>query len=505
MAADLARLGRRAKARERRASDLAARAAQLAPATDQAAGPRLTRATPAPGRGRRAGGWLLDAESLSVGGILTGVAVRVSSGDRIALVGPNGSGKSTLLSLLAGTVPPDDPSARLEYAPGMRLAYVGQEDRGLVSDLPVLEQLATPLGPDRARAVLADAGLPYASWRLTASRLSGGERARAGLALALALEPDLLLLDEPDNDLDLQGVEALEQALLLAAESGTALLVATHDRRLATRVLQRAGEVRDGALVAYASTRAYLRAEEPVPASRYWREAGTGPDAADDAVVAERDLVEALEDERERLLALLDGEPAPTARERARVRRSLSQVEGELIALLDAHLAPPDPRYRFREGGFDVYADSFDHGRWRLVVAADPGTARSELAAREPGLPTAELRLVGKVGHLSVHEPRGACYLPHVLGPLLDAGGRLAFTVAGAGSVQAYLPGAVHPQLLSAGEDGWWYAELATFLAREGWIGGPHARRAERRDGRPERGGRAPRRRLGPAKNGGPG
>ena len=474
VAAELARHGKRARARERRAGSLAARAAELAAATDRVAHPRLARPATLDG-GRRSRGWLLDAEGLTRDGILAGVAARVASGDRIALFGPNGSGKSTLLSLLAGTLRPEDPQARLEYAPGMRLAYVGQEDRGLEQGLPVLEQLAAPLGEQRARAVLADAGLPYSSWRLPPERLSGGERAKAGLALALALQPDLLLLDEPDNDLDLQGVEALELALLQAAESGTALLVATHDRRLATSVLQRAWEVRDGELVAFPSVRAYLRGEEPLPASRYWLDAADGPVPVEEAVVAKRDLVEELEDERERLLTYLDDAPAPTDRERARARRRLSQVEGELIALLDAELAPPAPRYRFREGGLDVYADSRDHGRWRLVVADEPEAAGSELTAEEPKLPSAELRLVGPVAHLSVVEPRDVCYLPHAVGALLDGGVRLAFTVAGATNVQAFLPVAGLTSLLSPGADGWWYAELTGFLAREGWLSPPGA------------------------------
>ena len=494
IAAELAREGRRAKARERGAAELARRSTELSAGIGNDVTVRLSSgAIGAAGRRRRLG-WLLHAEDLSAEGLFSGTDVRLERGDRIALLGPNGSGKSTLLAILAGSAPPGGPLARLEYAPGMRLAHVGQEGRGLAAGVPVIDQLATPLGEDLARSRLAAAGIPYTSWSVPPERLSGGERARVGLALALALEPDLLLLDEPDNDLDLYGVEALEAALDDVAGAGTALVVATHDRHLATRVLERAWEIRDGALVAYGSVRAYLRGEEPVPAASFWKSAAVGTADAPGDVAPEDEVAEdpalALEAERDRLLAVVSDPVGATERDRARARRRLAEVEGELVSLIDAGLAPPEPRYRFREAGIDVHADAIASGHWRLVAAPDPVTAVRELAEERPRYPAADLRSVGEVAHLALAQPQDACYLPHGVGPLLDAGVRLAFTVAGATLVQAFLGDRpVSPTRLVPAPDGWWFADVETFLAGEGWSVAKESPRRARR-GKRRRGGK---------------
>src|SRR5690606_30668090 len=153
VAAELARLGRRSRARERRAGELARGAEDGAP-TDVGPAPRLPGAEP----GRRRRGWLLTAERLAVPGVLEVGSVRLAAGDGVAL--------------------------------RLRLVPVGEEDRGLAPGEPVLDQLARVLGDDAARSRLAAAGLPYAAWTEPPERLSGGERARAGLALALSLAPD---------------------------------------------------------------------------------------------------------------------------------------------------------------------------------------------------------------------------------------------------------------------------------------------------------------------------
>src|SRR5690606_12169814 len=212
VAAELARHGRRSRARERRAAELAgaADAADAGTTGGAAGGPR----PPEGGAGRRRRRLLPPAERPGGRGLPDVAGVRRSAGESVTLMGPNGSGKRTLLRLLAGEAASADPRSRLAYAPGLRLVHVGQEDRGLAHGEPVLDQLARVLGGEAARSRLAAAGLPFPSWGLPPERLSGGERARAGLALALSLDPDVLLLDEPDNDLDLHAVMALEGALV---------------------------------------------------------------------------------------------------------------------------------------------------------------------------------------------------------------------------------------------------------------------------------------------------
>jgi ATP-binding cassette subfamily F protein 3 len=465
VAAELARYGRRSKARERRAAELAGAAEEATPARER--DPRL----PGAGPGRRRHGWLLSAERLTVPGVLEDASVRLAAGDSVALMGPNGSGKSTLLRLLAGEVASTDPAARLDHASALRLVHVGQEDRGLVRGEPLLAQLARVLGEEPARSRLAAAGLPFEAWSRPPERLSGGERARAGLALALALSPDVLLLDEPDNDLDLHAVEALEAALSELVAAGCAVVMATHDRRLAETACRRAWTVAQGRLAAFPSVRAYLRGEAPVPAETYFV---SGPDLpADDTPAPEVDPLAALEEERDALLVALSDPLGLTERDLARARARLLEVEGEILERLDERLEPPAPRYRFRERGLDLVAD----------VVPDAGHAWWVAHVGSP-LPRLDVRLIGDVAHLSVAAPEGACVLPYAAAALLDAGTRLAFTVAGAARAQAWVDGRVPRTLLAQGEGAWRFLDLGGYLAAEGWSVSRPRRRRRRPSGR---------------------
>ncbi|WP_157463340.1 ATP-binding cassette domain-containing protein, partial [Deinococcus pimensis] len=204
--------------------------------------------------------------------ILDDVGLSVVSGERVALLGRNGAGKTTLLDVLAGRLRPDEGESWRE--PGLRLAYLSQhptfEGGETVSALVAaanpyearqarLDGLAARLDaePDllavwaeqqaafeaeggygfgaRANATLGVLGLRGMEGRV-ASTLSGGERTRLALALALLAEPDLLLLDEPTNHLDLRMREWLEERLL--AWRG-AVVLTSHDRELLDRVATR--------------------------------------------------------------------------------------------------------------------------------------------------------------------------------------------------------------------------------------------------------------------------
>ncbi len=157
---------------------------------------------------------------------------------RIGLVGPNGSGKTTLLRLLMGELEPA--SGQVERAPGLRIVYFDQERARLNLDVTLRRALA----PDGDSVVYQDRVIHAASWAARflfrkeqleqpVSRLSGGERARVLIANLMLQPADVLMLDEPTNDLDIPTLEILEESLL---EFTGALVMVTHDRYLLDRV-----------------------------------------------------------------------------------------------------------------------------------------------------------------------------------------------------------------------------------------------------------------------------
>ena len=178
---------------------------------------------------------VLDAATVTRGDFTFGpVSLQVSAGDRIGITGPNGAGKSTLLNLLLGDLEPD--SGRTSLGATVAVGRIDQARTGLADDLPLgdaFEAVLPDLAPAEVRTLLAKFGLKADHVSSLVSRLSGGERTRAAMALLQARGVNLLVLDEPTNHLDLPAIEQLEQAL--DSYEGTLLLV-SHDRRLLENV-----------------------------------------------------------------------------------------------------------------------------------------------------------------------------------------------------------------------------------------------------------------------------
>ncbi|HVM54871.1 MAG TPA: ABC-F family ATP-binding cassette domain-containing protein [Acidimicrobiales bacterium] len=234
--------------------------------------------------------------------LVEGIDLTVAPGDRIGLVGANGAGKTTLLRALAGIDPLDGGSIRRtpatttvgylpqepERRPGETLRMFLRRRTGVGDAEAMLERTAEALGsgggedayssalerylalggPDldaRAGAVLAELGLPVATLDQQMSHLSGGQAARASLASLLVARFDVFLLDEPTNDLDLDGLERLE-AWVRALDAG--LVVVSHDREFLERTVRSVleldevthrGALFNGGWLAYLEARATAR------------------------------------------------------------------------------------------------------------------------------------------------------------------------------------------------------------------------------------------------------
>ncbi|SDK23336.1 ATP-binding cassette domain-containing protein [Microbulbifer yueqingensis] len=160
-------------------------------------------------------------------------------GDKVGLIGPNGAGKSTLIKLLLGELKPQSGTIRLGTR--QQVAYFDQRRDQLAPDMTVLDNVAggresiTVGGRTRhAMSYLSDFLFSGAKARTRVSALSGGERNRALLAKLFSQPANILVLDEPTNDLDVETLELLEELLL--SFSGTVLLV-SHDRAFLDNVV----------------------------------------------------------------------------------------------------------------------------------------------------------------------------------------------------------------------------------------------------------------------------
>lgn len=187
-----------------------------------------------------------DDETLA----LRGVSLRLYAGELVAVTGPSGSGKSTLLSCLAGLDEPDGGSVRIGgetmsrrpegERSSLRARKVGMlfQSGNLIDHLSVeqnvefAQRLVGSVDRQRISSLLDEVGLRDRA-AASPTTLSGGEAARAGLAVALANQPVVLLADEPTGELDLASADRILALLRRRAERGASILIVTHNPHVA--------------------------------------------------------------------------------------------------------------------------------------------------------------------------------------------------------------------------------------------------------------------------------
>src|ERR1700737_216966 len=301
--------------------------------------------------------------------VVRNFSLRVMRGDRVGIVGPNGAGKTTLLNLLTGALPPDAGEVRL----GTNLVQVTLDQRreSLDPEQSLAEALTrgsgdTGTGGGHSRHVIGymkDFLFRPEQARTPVGVLSGGERARLTLARAFALPSNLLVLDDPTNDLDLETLDLLQERL--AEYPGTVLLV-SHDRdfldRVVTSVIASEG---NGRWIEYAGGYTDMLAQR--------KSAGGGPRPASTPVT-----------KRPRPATEVRAQPpARPRRMKFNDRRALATLPARIAALetqiaeLNAVLADPD-----------LYAR--DPARFGATTGA-LAVARDELAVAEEQWLTLEM------------------------------------------------------------------------------------------------------------------
>jgi ABC transport system ATP-binding/permease protein len=222
---------------------------------------------------------VLEAQDVSFSygdaAVLKDVSLIIQSGDRVGIVGPNGAGKTTLVRLLLGELTPT--GGTVVRGRATRIAYFDQTREALDPEQTVYEaawgEEFVELGGRRMalRDYLDDLLFPVPMQRMQVKALSGGERNRLLLARLFLMGANVLVLDEPTNDLDLVTLNALERLLV---QFGGAVLLVTHDRyfldKVATRILAVEGDGHvvgwPGNFTTYRTLKAQAEAARPVVA-----------------------------------------------------------------------------------------------------------------------------------------------------------------------------------------------------------------------------------------------
>nr|WP_315433391.1 ABC-F family ATP-binding cassette domain-containing protein [uncultured Stomatobaculum sp.] len=254
--------------------------------------------------------------------------------DRLGIIGRNGAGKSTLLKLITGLEKPD--SGEIEIGQTVKIGYFSQENEALSGELTVLESVKeiaefvpSPEGPISAAKMLERFLFPSSQHYMKVEKLSGGEKRRLFLLKILMGAPNLLILDEPTNDLDIRTMTVLEDYL----DSFAGIVIAvSHDRYFLDRTVHRILALEDGVISQYEGGYTDYQVEKLRRELLRGENAGSG---ADSTVSAEKEASKQRAEE--------------TRRQRARrmsyqEKQDFLHIEDE-IAALEARLAEIEAEY----------------------------------------------------------------------------------------------------------------------------------------------------------------
>lgn len=278
--------------------------------------------------------------------ILRNVKLMVRGGDRIGILGVNGAGKSTLVKTLAGELNVQAGSRRASR--GLEVGYFAQHQLDMLdlesSPLQHLARLAPDTREQELRNYLGGFGFGGDRVTDTVAPMSGGEKARLALSLIVWQKPNLLLLDEPSNHLDVETREALTRAL---AEFGGSMLLVSHDRHLLRTTVDSFWIVADGCVQAFdgdledyrdwlTQHQANARREDAAARQALRSEVGSPTDA--DTNTVDRKQQKREEAEQRQRLALVR---KPIDIQLAKVEKELEQVQAKIVKL-DSLIADPD-------------------------------------------------------------------------------------------------------------------------------------------------------------------
>lgn len=217
--------------------------------------------------------------------VLNGIDLKIEQGETLAVLGRSGTGKSVLLKLIVGLQKPDAGSIQIhgQEITGLpfeelnsvrkKVGFLFQE-AALYDSLTLLENVIFPLrrqnnSPhneqrNRAKELLANVGMKDDDLHKLPSQISGGMKKRVGLARALALDPDILLFDEPTAGLDpITAAEIEDLILKLQEERNTASVVVTHDLHGAKTVSDRLALIREGEILIEGSFKDLRKSDDP--------------------------------------------------------------------------------------------------------------------------------------------------------------------------------------------------------------------------------------------------